>query len=253
MRNPLIGAAAMWLLAIPSWAQSPPEVRGPWTLTPHMVMCTDLPVATKPVPRLTVKGIHIHTEKMVATSGPIVIGRMPDDGLAVGQRFVVARLFDPRNFPRAGEGFGSLRITGTVTVKALDEFNAMADIDVACDSIEPGDLLEPYTETTLPIVASPINAAPDFTDRGNILFGSDSRRLLGIGDVMSIDRGTAHGTVPGARYAIYRDHRNGLPLVYLGELVVMTTSEQTSKAVITRTIDGVEPGDVAGPRRVPSQ
>lgn len=254
MRIRLIGAAAIWLAAIPAWAQSPKELRGPWTLTPTMVMCTDVPVATKPIPGMIVKGIHHYDPKLLATEGPVVIGRRPDDGLAIGQRFIVARVKNaPGGFPRPGEGFGDLRITGTVTIKALDEVNAMAEIDTACDSIEPGDFLEPYTETVLPASAAAGDVAPDFGDRGNVLFGSDNRALLGNGDVLSIDRGTAQGTVPGARFAIYRDRRDGMPLFYLGEMVVLAVGEQTSKVVITRTVDGVEPGDVVVPRRVPSK
>ena len=83
MRIRLIGAAAIWLAAIPVWAQSPKEVRGPWTLTPTMVMCTDVPVATKPVPGLTIKGIHNYDPKLLATTGPVVIGRRPEDGLGL--------------------------------------------------------------------------------------------------------------------------------------------------------------------------
>jgi len=254
MRIRLIGAAAIWLAAIPAWAQSPKEVRGPWTLTPTMVMCTDVPVATRPVPGLTVKGIHHYDPKLLATDGSVVIGRRADDRLAVGQRFIVARVKNaPGGFPRPGEGFGDLRIAGTVTIKALDDINAMAEIDTACDSIEPGDFLEPYTETLLPASAAAGDVAPDFSDRGNVLFGSDNRALLGTGDVLSIDRGTVQGTVPGARYAVYRDRRDGMPLFYLGEVVVLSVGEQTSKVVITRTVDGVEPGDVVVPRRAPSQ
>jgi len=254
MRIRLIGAAAIWLAAIPAWAQSPKEVRGPWTLTPTMVMCTDVPVATKPIPGLTIKGIHNYDPKLTATSGPVVIGRRPDDGLVIGQRFIVARVKnDPSGFPRPGDGFGDLRITGTVTITAMDEINAMAEINEACDSIEPGDLLEPYTETVLPMSAAAGDVAPDFTDRGNVLFGSDNRVLLGTGDVVSIDRGAAQGTTPGARFAIYRDRRDGMPLFHLGEVVVLSVSEQTSKVMITRAVDGVGPGDIVVPRRAPSK
>ena len=254
MRIRLIGAAAIWLAAIPAWAQSPKDIHGPWTLTPSMVMCTDVPVATKPVPGLHIKGIHHYDPKLLATAGPVVIGRRPDDGLAVGQRFIVARVKgDLKGFPRPGEGFGDLRITGTLTIKAMDEVNAMADIDEACDSIEPGDFLSPYSETVLPESAASGEVAPDFSDRGNILFGSDNRALLGTGDVLSIDRGALQGTVAGARFAIYRDRRDGMPLFYLGEVVVLSVAEQTSKVVITRTVDGVEPGDVVVPRRAPGK
>ena len=249
MRIRFIVAAAI-LAAVPAWAQAPKEVRGPLTLTPDMVLCTDVPVLTKPTPRLVIKGIHNFDHRFATDKGPVVIGRSADDGLAVGQRYIVGRLrVGVFGFPRPGEGFGDVRIAGVVSIWAIDEHNALATVDMACDAIEPGDFLEPFVETAIPDSATSIDIAPDFSDRGNILFGEDNRVLGGTGKIMSIDRGTVHGVVPGARYAIYRDHRNGLPLVYLGEVVVMTTSEVTSKVVITKMVEGVVEGDIVVPRR----
>lgn len=250
MRDRLFGAALLCLAAAPAWAQSV-DVTGPRKLTTPMVMCTDLPAATKPSPRLFVKGPHLTDGRAAITAGTVVIGRSPEDGLAVGQRFISHRLFaDGKGFPRPGEGYGDIRVTGWVTVKAIDDYNALAHIDFACDSIEPGDFLEPFVEPELPKDAAPM-VAPDFTDRANLLFGSDNRVLFGDGDVLSIDRGTVNGVLPGARYAFYRDSHNGLPLVYLGEAVVLVVAEQTSKVMVTHVIDGLEVGDVAVPRRTP--
>ena len=250
MRVRIVCAAAIWLSAAPVFAQSP-EVTGPRTLTVPQVLCTNLPIVHKPIARLTVFGPHTVDGRHVATSGMLVVKRQVEDGLAVGQRLVTLRLHDDLNgFPRLGEGYGDLRVTGWVTVRALDDINAMVEVDFACDSIEEGDMLEPFTALSLPTEAAP-PVAPDFTDRANILFGADHRLMFGDGDVMSIERGTLHGVVPGARYAIYRDMRNGLPLIYIGEAVVLQTAEQTSKVAVTRTTDAIQPGDIAVPRRTP--
>ena len=88
-----------------------------------------------------------------------------------------------------------------------------------------------------------------------------ARRLIRGASVASIGaRGTlerrrwtlVNGVVAGHRYAIYRDFHNGLPLVHVGEAVVMSAGEQTSKVVVTTTRDSIEPGDVAVPRRQPN-
>jgi hypothetical protein len=251
MRIRVITGAAVWLAAAPVFAQSA-DVTGPRTLTPPMVMCTDVPAATKPVPRLVIKGPHTTDGRTSMSGGALlIINRSPDDGLAIGQRYISQRLHgDPKRFPRPGEGFGDIRITGWVTITAIDEFNALAQVNFACDSIESGDFLEPFAEVVLPTSASEPDK-PDFSDRANILFGADSRVMFGDGDVASIDRGTINGVVAGSRYAIYRDFHNGLPLVYMGEAVVMSVSEQTSKVVVTNTRDAIGPGDVAVPRRQP--
>ena len=254
MRIRVITFAAMTLAAAPLYAQGP-DVTGPKTLTVPMVMCTDLPILHKPIPRIRIASPHTTDGRTAMNSGLVVIARQPDDGLAVGQRYIAQRLrTDEKKFPREGEGYGDLRVSGWLTIYAIDDKNALATIDKACDSIEIGDFLEPYVEMPLPDRASP-PVYPDFDDRANILFGNDNRVLFGDGDVFSIDRGTVHGVQPGQRFAIYRDPRVGLtpPLVYLGDVVAMTVSETTTKVVVVRAVDGIMPGDVVVFRRPTNQ
>ena len=252
MRVRVIAAAVVALSATPVYAQST-DVTGPRTLTNQMVMCTDLPVTSKPIPRITVAGPHVTDGRTAMTDGLLVINRTPNDGLAVGQRYIAQRLrTDPKRFPRPSEGYGDLRISGWVTVRAIDEFNALAQIDAACDSIEIGDLLEPYVEAQLPTSAT-APVYPDFNDRAAVIFGADNRVLFAAGDVFSIDRGTAQGVAAGNRYAIYRDFHNNLPLVYMGDAVVMTAGEHTSKVVATTVVDGILIGDTVVPRRPASK
>lgn len=247
-------SAALCCAAIPAFGQQSRDVTGPWTLTPNMVLCTDLPVTALPPSKSVIKGIHNVDHRLAAghKGVPLIIARTPDDGLAPGQRYITARPVGhvPKE-ARDDEYFGDLRITGVVTVKATDEVNAMAEIDFACAPIEPGDHLEPHVELTLPGAVSSAEVAPDFSDRAKVLFGSDNRSLVGHGNITSISRGTLHGVVPGARFAIYRDKKNGMPLVYLGEAVVLTTGELSSKVIITKAVDGIETEDVAVPRRAP--
>lgn len=254
MRNCVIATAAMVLAAVPVLAQSPVDVTGPRTLGPLQVACTDLPVTAKPEPRLFIKGAHAADYRtLVATGAEVMINRLPDDGLAPGQRYVVRRLQgDARAFPREGQGYGAVRTAGFVTITAVDEFNARAVIDLACDGIVPGDYIEAYTPPPLPDRATAM-VKPDFNDRANILPGTDARAIFGDGDTFSIDRGAAHGVVAGARFSIWRDHRDGvMPLVYLADAVVMEVGQQTSKVVIVKGVDAVSVGDVAIPRRQPN-
>ena len=249
MRVRVIAAAVAALSAAPVYAQTT-DVIGPRTLTHQMVTCTDLPVTSKPIPKITVAGPHVTDGRTAMTEGLVVINRAPDDGLAIGQRYLAQRLrTDPK---RLSEGYSDLRVSGWVTIRAIDEFNALAEIDAACDTIEIGDMLEPYVETPLPTSAT-APVYPDFSDRAFVLFGIDNRVLFAAGDVFSIDRGTAHGVAAGNRYAIYRDFHNNLPLVYMGDAVVMTAGEQTSKVVATAVVDGILIGDTVVPRRATSK
>lgn len=243
-------ATAVLLAAVPASAQAPIDVLGNRTLKPWMVACTDVPVTAKPEPRLTIKGVHnIDTPWMASNDQEVMIGRLPGDGLAPGQRWAVRRLQgDPKTFPREGEGFGAVRTAGWITITAVNEWNARATVDLACDAIHTGDYLDAYTEPTLPTTAAEM-LLPDFDDRANVLEGTDSKAMFGDGDTLSINRGTVHGVVLGARYAFYRDRRDGMPLFHLGDAVVVELGELTSKVVVVKTNDAITLADVAIPRR----
>ena len=249
----VIAFAACTLAAGPVLAQSPVTLTGPRTLRPAHVMCTDLPVATRPASTLFVKGGHNTDGHTSLTKGEIaVLNRRAGDGLQAGQHYFVRRLHvgPERGMPHAGEGFGMVRTAGWLTVMGMDEFNALAMIDFSCDSIEAGDYLEPFSELTLPASAEALGA-PMFDDRANILFGTDTRTTFGDGDTLNIDRGTVHGVAPGARFAIYRNVQYGLPMVYVADAVVLEQGELTSKVVLIRVKDVVQQGDVVVRRRNP--
>ena len=249
MRIISFAAVAVVLAAGSISAQSPREVTGPRTLRPAHLDCTDLPVAVQPNPTLVVKAGHnTDGHHLMVTGDVVVVARVADDGLTVGQRYVARRLQAPARFPQPVEGLRAVHNAGWVTITAMDDLNALAIVDHACDGVEPGDYLEPYVEAVLPDAALSVGE-PQFDDRASVLFGQDRREIFADGDLFSIDRGTAHGVAAGARFAIYRDHRNGSPLVHVGEAVVMHPSELTSKAVLVRASGVVGIGDVAVPRR----
>ena len=249
-----IVATAVLLAAVPASAQAPTEVLGSRTLTPWKVACTDVPVTAKPEPRLTIKGVHSIDERYLASGGQeVMIGRIPNDGMLPGQRWAVRRLQgDPKAFPRPGEGFGAVRTAGWVTITAVNEWNARATVDLACDAIQTGDYLDVYVEPTLPTTAADM-LLPDFGDRANVLEGMDQKGIFSDGDTLSINRGTSHGVVVGARYAFYRDRWggiDGMPLFHLGDGVVVELGELTSKVVVVKTADAITLTDVAVPRRL---
>jgi hypothetical protein len=246
-------ATAVLLAAIPASAQAPKDVHGPRTLTPWMVACADTPVTRKPDPRITIKGVRSSSGLAMAARGSeIDLPRYAEDGLDVGQRYVVRRLAgDPKMFPREGEGYGAVATVGWVTITAIDQYNALANVDFACMPLQPGDYLEVYEAPALPTSASEM-IKPDFSERVTILQGTDSKVMFGDGDIMSIERGASHGVVVGARYAIYRDPRTGtegMPLFYLADAVVTEVGAVTSKLVVVKAVDAITTADVAVPRR----
>ena len=249
MRIGIVVTAAL-LTAIPVSVQGqvPKDVHGPRTLMPWMVACADTPVTSKPNPRVVLKGTRSSDNHAMASRGNEVnINRTPDDGLAVGQKYAIRRMqSNPMGFDR--KGFEGVATVGFITITAIDQYNALANVDFACMPVMPGDYLDVYSEPPLPTSAGPM-VYPDFDDRANILQGTDGRIMFGDGDTLSINRGTAHGVTVGARYAIYRDRKDGMPLFYLADAVVMELGEQTSKLVVVKAVDAPTTEDIAVPRR----
>jgi hypothetical protein len=253
MRVALVATAAL-LAAVPALAQQQSaDIYGPRTLKPWMVACTDLPVESMPTYTSVVKGVYVPDGRAMASEGQeIMIGRKPDDGLAIGQRFIIRR---PQTvlygFGTSEEGWGRVRTAGTIVITAIDKDNARATVEFACTPVAIGDYLEPFSEPPMATTATAL-VEPDFDDRARILVGTDGKALFGDGDTLSIERGTAHGVTLGQRYAFYKDDGHGppgMPLYYLADGVVLTVNEQTSKVVIVKAIMSVSTADVAVPRR----
>lgn len=250
MRVSVVFTAISVMAAAPVWAQSSPDLAGRTTLPAH-VMCADMLVTALPIPALQIKGAHHSESRLVMNRGDVaVIARTADDGLAVGQRYLIRRLPVGAQLDNHREGgYLSIRTPGWLTITALDDANAMARVDHACDAIEAGDYLEPYAEVTLPVAGAAV-PAPDFSERIVLLPGVEGRQMFGDGDTFSIARGADHGVAVGARYAIYRDRKDGKPLVHIGEAIVTDSAPAAAKVMLMTTTDAVDISrDVAVPRR----
>jgi len=249
MRVRVVFAALAVMAAAPAWAQSTIAL-APRTVLPSHVMCADMLVSAMPVPTLRIAGSHHPEIRLALNRGDLaVLTRLPEDGLAVGQRYLVRRMPSGQaaTLPKDG-GYVPVRTVGWLTVTALDDINAMAHVDHACDAIEPDDYLVPYVEPVLPTAdANP--PAPDFSDRVQILPGSEGRHMFGGGDTLSIARGADDGVTIGARYAIYRDRKDGKPLVLVGEAIVTDLAPTSAKILLMSSKDAVDVTDIAVPRR----
>jgi hypothetical protein len=215
MRVRLVFTAIAVMAAAPGWAQSKPAL-APRTTLPAHVMCADLLVPAMPVAAQRIAGAHHPETRLALSRGDVaVLSRQPEDGLAVCQRYLVRRLPSGTAavVPKDG-GYVPVRTTGSLTITALDDFNAMAHIDYACDAIEPDDYIVPYSEPALP--------TPDVT---------------------------VDGVTVGARYAIYRDGKDGKPLVHVGEAIVAELSPTSAKMVLMPATGVVNVTDIAVPRR----
>jgi hypothetical protein len=206
----------------------------------------------------------------------VIVDAGANRGMQLGQRFFVRRSvtsydsdalgpragatsgwkgFMRRNIsPRGGAAPGARVVltSGWMHIVAVNETVSVATIDVACDAVLQGDYLEPYVEPATPSDADRTDASGtlDFSAPAHVLFGDYGRRAGGAGDLMVADIGQNQGATPGTRFAVYRDMRQaGLPLVAVGEGIVVSVGSNTSLVRLTRASDAVESGDLLIPRK----
>ena len=229
---------------------------GPRTLTAAIVACADRP--TPAVPTATLRVLAAQRGDSHSSFGPgeiLVLNGGTPQGVTVGRRYFTRRLqLGLDGLAPSPTALGAIRTTGWVTVIAADQGFALARVDYACDNVQSDDYLEPYIEPVLPATTA-ADGPPRFVDwnaeryqwegvdLGRVLFGPDRRQTFGAGDLANIDRGTAKGIGIGTRVGFYRDRRNGTPLVETGAGVVVETSAETAKVVVTRASEAVARGD----------
>jgi hypothetical protein len=129
----------------------------------------------------------------------------------------------------------------------------------------PDDYLEPYTPPT--IAARPVpGTTPHYENMGHIMTGSMGLTTFGPGQVLTIDRGSNHGVVAGQRFLVFRDKRDlrvettgksdiyeamegRLPLVEIGQVLVVAVRPQDSSVQVVLSKDAITAGDLIAPIR----
>jgi hypothetical protein len=260
-RSVLVTAFALAVTATASAQNNPPRHNtptGPITLYPQYIRCAEVPGKAPEAPAYWIVGGQNTDGHISYVKGDeIVLNGGTNINLAVGQRYVVRRTEGHfGETPATGEqkqydlSYHAIRTVGWVTVTAVNEKMALANVDFSCDTISAGNYLEPLVEPVVPASAGPRNY-PDFDDRAIVLYGDDRRQQIADGEMAYIDRGSMHGVVAGARFAVYRDrHIIGLPLVYVGDGVITEVMEKTSQMVIVSIKDAIYAGDTVVPRKL---
>ena len=227
----------------------PPGAFGALGMYPKRLSCADLPVFSAPRPEHRLTAAHEADAKLRRSFAPPDTLMLPGGtaaGLQTGQQYFVRRLLlSPHHEKPSAAVPGMVHTAGWVTIIGADGFSALARIDHACDHFLKGDYLEPFTAAAMPAaVAAP--GAPQFSDMGQLLFGSDGRRSFANGDLIVINRGSQHGLTAGARLSVFRDVKTGGPLVPVGHAIVLTVAGDTATVIADRVRDALAAGDWVG-------
>ncbi len=179
----------------------------------------------------------------------VTINAGSDNGVEVGQEFFVRRLQSVDGDRMSTSAPGVVRTAGWLRVWAVDPTMSLATVTHACETINVGDYLEPFRMPQMPAVSQePLKAEKD--NYGHVLIGVDRRRMFAKGDFFVLDRGSAQGVTPGARFVVFRDKLQYQNFLFdLGEAVAVDVKENSATLQVTLSRDAFLAGDYVAMRK----
>lgn len=172
------------------------------------------------------------------------------DGGKVGDRYLVYKKHSPISHPVTNQIIG-FRIAplGTLQLTEMAEKSSKAIITDSFLEIEPGAFLLPFVDKKKEVSLK----APDRNLQGYIVETRGGVEAISAGDIAYIDLGANQGVQPGNILYVVRKVKveisyfsaqdYDLPVDVLGALVVMETGENTSTALVVKSIDSIYRGD----------
>lgn len=246
--------AAALLAAVPVMAQRVP-MPVPTNLPPDVLALACAPSLTyeAPVtnPRIT-GGQDAVVRRIHAPGDLVVLNHGAEDGLKVGQEFYVRRVYTTTQKKVDRDNPATVRTSGWIKVYAVDPKMSLATVSHACDTIEIGDYLEPFTVPQVPTAST--NRNKPEKSYGRVLPGKDLRRVFGPGDFFVLDRGAEQGIKPGAQFVVYRNkHERNVQqpdvfLYELGEAIAVDVQKDRATLKVTMSRDAFEEGDLVALR-----
>jgi hypothetical protein len=184
----------------------------------------------------------------LATGDIVYLNRGSNDGVSQGDRYYVQRRARKVQHPVNGDGMGwMIERGGWLSVIAVQERSATAEITQACIDIHEGDYLVPFEPVPVPLIprVQPAGRLDPQTGKitGHIVAPIEDVSELGEGYLVSLDVGEEQGIIPGNLFTIYRQVYEQTGRVVLGQLAVLTVQRRTSTAKIMYSANAISPGD----------
>jgi len=227
-------------------------------------------IAGTPVPadRYVLDGVDndFHTPVRQFAPGDFVYLRSRSGvGFTVGNEFSVVRPATELMRVKWYEGQGgSVRSLGSayedvgrVKVITMTPQGAIAEVTFACGPMYPDDIVVPHQARVIPqyIPAAQLDrfALPNGKLVGAITAAEDNTALLAAGKLGFVNLGREDGVSPGQRFLIFRIFREepsgslrafpDTPRETLGELVILSTQERSSVAMVVSSTREIALGD----------
>jgi hypothetical protein len=152
--------------------------------------------------------------------------------------------------PESGRTLGrKIEPTGWVRVLLVQENSATVVVERACIDMHLGDYAKPYEKASVPLILRrpPVTrmTPPSGKAGGYVVDIGEDAMIAGMGQVVSIDLGTADGLAPGTILTVYKVMYPSVPTSrnVLGELAVVSVRENTATARIIYSSDHIMNGD----------
>lgn len=175
-----------------------------------------------------------------------------------GAKYSILRKSKEVEHPVTGDKIG-FRVypLGMLQLTQVTELNSRGIISTSFKEIEPGDILVPYQPVKRRTVALKVTTKPL---RGVIVESTNANTVIAAGDVVYLDLGASQGAEPGNLLYVIRkveiekmlvDRYVGqLPSEVVGAVVIVETGNNTSTAIVVKSIDAIFKGNevVSAPR-----
>ena len=191
----------------------------------------------------------------LSTADVIYIEGGRESGQMAGSIYTIMRAEGKVSHPINDNTVGFFyRYLGRARILSTQENTSIAEIVHSCGPIGVGDLLKPFTPEPVPLARrsglqgmnDPV-PAEQLAEAPYIIKSNEGLFSLGQGHVVYIDRG-AEDVAPGDLFTIYRETPPGLPPLIVGELAVLSVTEEASMAKILDSRFTVHIGDRLEPK-----
>ncbi len=263
-------------MAVPGWAQPPAQAPAPspesvpppaWAFN-DIACAPGLAVPKKErasLPTLRVIGSQDTANRdMLGPGDTLVVSGGSNAGVQPGQRYFVRRLVNTYGGPKPLPA--TIHTAGWIQILGVDTALATATIVHACgDGMLLDDYLDPFTPPMIAARSLP-GTTPQYENMGHIMTGVEGLYTGGRGQLMNIDRGSNAGVALGQRFLVFRDKREliiqttgrskifgamdgQLPLVEIGEVLVVSVRADDASVQILGSKDAITAGDLIAPIR----
>jgi LysM repeat protein len=176
------------------------------------------------------------------------IGRL--QGGKVGDRFTAFKRHAAISHPVSNQILGYRVVPlGVIQLTEMAEKSSKALITETFLEIEPGALLLPYASRKKEVVLK----APEADLSGYIVETRSGIQAIAAGDIAYIDLGERQGAKPGNVLYVVRNAKvdinyfsksdYDLPVDVIGALIIVESAENTSTALVIKSIDTIYKGD----------